>query len=119
MLNHAARLKEAIGEDRDVQIGTRGDPSSVRYADTGEPLSSTAQAVADSFDWSEATHLAWQETTQQPQRKAFRQRFQAADDRLQEIEAATSMTNAQQTTAINDIARIVRFALRAQRETIN
>jgi hypothetical protein len=101
-----------------VSVGTLGDSASVRidFKDSATQQQRTAARDAlAAFDWSEAADTAWRED-RKPERKTFRQRFQAAVARLQEIEGATNMTNAQQTTAINDIARIQLFALRAIKE---
>jgi hypothetical protein len=116
MLAHAARLKEALetarGQSCDVRIVSR--PPRPIVVEVDPPLPADAAVIA-AFDWSDEAHAAWQEG-QRPERKTFRQRFQAAVTRLQEIEGATTLTNAQQTTAINDIARIQLFALRAIKE---
>jgi hypothetical protein len=109
MLNHAARLKDALGGGVDVEIGRRGQSETVTV--NGDKPSPAQIAIINAFDWSEAAHLAWLED-KNPDRKNIRQAAAAAIAANETYIALASPTNAQNAAQIKRLSQQVNHIIK-------
>lgn len=92
-----------------VSTGRVGDSSTVEVQPAG--LQSICQSVIDTFDWTAAAQLAWEED-QHPERKTLRQAASGAVADIDTYLALASPTNAQVVAQVRRLSQDVRALIK-------